>query len=161
MKLIKYFICLALPLMLLSAKCKKINTKNFVTKAEKNTSFGGVYGSGYTKEYFISFSPKVCETLSFDSIYITSTENTVFRKSAKERGWHLSKLPDSTYYLTIFFNGGELMQNDGEIKQVEIPTCAKPTALEDKEAVIYGKYKGQSVSILVDKFTKKEDVYQP
>jgi hypothetical protein len=160
MKLIKYFTCLALPLMLLSAKCKNIDTAEFVTKAEKNISYGGVYGSGYTKEYTITFSPKVDKVLEFDSIYIAA-DSVAYKKTSKERGWVLIKTENNEYYLNVGFQGGELLVPDGTVKMVEISTCAKPEDLEKNEAIVYGTYDDRPVTILIKKFSKKEDVFHP
>ena len=160
MKLIKYFTCLALPLMLLSAKCKDIDTKEFVTKSEKNVSYGGVYGSGYSKSYFITFSTKLEKVLTFDSMYV-AVDSVAHRKIAKERGWGLAKTENNEYYLNVSFHGGELMQNDGEVRMVEMPTFPQPQDLGTNDAIIYGKYDDKPVTILIEKFAKKEDVFAP
>jgi len=161
MNAIKPLLLLTLPFLLLSAKCKEAKTENFVDKAEVHTVNGGVYGSGYSIHYEITFSPELTEELTFDSMILKADNESVYKRIARENAWGLKKLKDGKYYLDAYFQGGERMQASGEINEVIIPTYPMPKAMENKEGIVYGKYGKKNAVVLISKFTVKESVNLP
>ena len=161
MKAFRPILLIALPLILLSAKCKEAKTDDFVEKAEVHTINGGVYGSGYTVHYEITFSNKLEDVLSFDSMFFKADSKLAYRRVAKENGWGLKKLEKGSYYLDAYFQGGDRMQASGEIINIDIPTHAKPKEMGENEGIIYGKYGKKRAIVLMPKLTQKESVNLP
>lgn len=161
MKTIRPILLIALPLLLLSAKCKDAKTSGFVAKAEVHTINGGVYGSGYTVHYEITFRNTLDDVLTFDSMFFKADAQLAYKKVANENGWGLKKLEDGSYYLDAYFQGGDRMQASGEVINMEIPTHAKPKEMGDNEGIIYGKYGEKRAVVLIAKITRKESVNLP
>lgn len=161
MKSFRLILLIALPLFLLSAKCREAKTADFIKKAEVHTINGGVYGSGYTVHYEITFNAALDQVMTFDSMYFKADSKSAYKRTARENGWGLKKLENGSYYLDAYFQGGDRMQAIGEVLNVEIPTHPKPKEMGENDGIIYGKYGKKKAVILISKLTQKESVNLP
>lgn len=147
--------------MLVSAKCKQETSSALIAKAEKSTTFGGVYGSGFTTNYEVTFSKQATEEIVFDSVWIAVGKTEVYKSLALEKKYKFYKNEEGLPYFNFYFQGGERMQPNEEIINIEIPRFEKPAAMEENEAIIFGKYGKKKMKIAIAAFHKKENINMP